>query len=652
MKKLLMLLSFLVAAFAVSPARAGTCNPSYADSLPQVSGTAGDLAANAPGQTNPGEITRLLATGDGFDVQYTTTGGVSTWSHISLGYGVSCVHQQAGGWNMPAPYNKLTKLKFEGTGFQTVVVINNTVQPMNVFECSGVEIRGEYGILNGTITKISSGPGTQDLKISGYDSVGGSVINRTVRAVGPCHLGNESHLGYDRITMTTSYYDVARIWAYGSGGITSVEFFVDGVSVGTEASWADVLGNEHEYWHDAPNVSVGWHVIKATASFSAAPGTVSNERRVFFNKTKFSMGENFGCVSGDYENFAGNLYCWGQNNYGQAGTGSTSATKNNISVPVVEGERPHISSSLLYVTDVSAGTESACAVAYGSTSGGVYCWGKNSNGVLSEDPVTVPYSASPREVFPIDSGATKVSVGRKHACALFSNGQVRCWGHNAYGQLGNGTTSSTTTPTTSAFSNAVDFGAGIDTTWVMTSAGEIWSFGRDNWGQLGDGSTLANKSTPVKIVASGATKLWTGAYHACALVSGAVKCWGSNPRGEIGDGTTSTTRPTPTTTTAWSGYVIRDMYLGDSVTCIVTTGGAGKCIGSNVFGNLGIGTTSTMEMTPTGPSLYASGVKVMSIGINHQCVFDGNEVYCHGDNTYNQISSGTGNPQVTPWYTW
>ncbi len=660
MKKLLLLLAALVVALAPAPAAAGTCDSAYADSLPQTSGSAGAVPTSSP-WTSPGQIVKILATGDGLDVTYQPTSGSPVTSHISFGYGVTCTHRQLGGWDMPAPSNKLYSIKFEGSGFLTVGTINNSAQPMNVFDCWGMEIRGTYGAAPGManpVTKLAAGPGTQDLTFSG--SSGSAVTTMTARAKGSCHVGSESHVQYDDVTGSTNALNEARLWAYGSGGVSNVQFYVDGVLKGSDAT-GSLDGDQYEFSVDTTGVTVGWHTLKVTASYSVAPGTTTSiDYPYFFNRRELSAGDSVSCVLGDWEGSHSALQCWGYNDYGQAGLGSTSTTVGSPGSKVLQGERfPPFSPELTFVSDVSVGAEAVCAVAWGNTSGGVYCWGKNTNGILGVSPGTLAYSASPKVIFPTDSGATAVAVGRRHACALFSSGQVRCWGNGARGQLGDSCTFSSgncagsvsvPTPPASSFTTAVEIAVGMDTTWVRTSSGDIWSFGRDEYGQLGDGATLANRSVPAKIFTGGATALWGGWFHACAKVSGVLKCWGSNINGEVGNGTTASSQPTPVTATAWNGYTVRDMYLGDEASCIVTTGNIAKCLGTNVYGNLGLGYTSTNVLTPSAPPVYGSGVRSMALGLTHQCAFIEGAYYCQGDNTYDQVRSDAGSPQLTPFF--
>ncbi len=135
----------------------------------------------------------------------------------------------------------------------------------------------------------------------------------------------------------------------------------------------------------------------------------------------------------------------------------------------------------------------------------------------------------------------RTSFGGYHTCALVSDGTMKSWGYNSYGQLGDGSTTQRNTPVSvSGISTAVAITAGVFHTLALLSDGTVKAWGRNNYGQLGDGTTTSN-GTPVSVSEiSDAVAIAAGFEHTCALLSdGTVKAWGLNNYGQLGDGTTT-----------------------------------------------------------------------------------------------------------------
>ena len=331
----------------------------------------------------------------------------------------------------------------------------------------------------------------------------------------------------------------------------------------------------------------------------------------------------------------GGVACWGSNDHGLAGDG----TVTNSSTPVdVVG----IGSGALAIT---SGKSHVCAL---TPRGGVVCWGSNGHGQLGDG--TTNRSGAPVDVIGLDSGVEAIGAGHEHTCALMTSGGVKCWGNNRYRQLGDGTTDSSSVP--------VDvMGLGSELTSIsvggyhacgLTSGGRLICWGYNAWGQLGDGTT-DDSGTPVEVPGpgSGLTAIATGEYNTFAVTSGgALKSWGYNPYGQLGDGTREG-RITPGDVVGL-GSGVTTVSAGVYHTCAVKTGGELKCWGSNRSGQLGDGNT-TDSWVPVDVVGMASGATAVDVGDDHTCALVGNgRVKCWGKNEYGQLGTGTPGRRTTP----
>ena len=209
-------------------------------------------------------------------------------------------------------------------------------------------------------------------------------------------------------------------------------------------------------------------------------------------------------------------------------------------------------SSALGGTTIAAGGEHTCSITAG---GGVSCWGNNTYGQLGNGATSD--SLDPVNVAGLGSDVKSLALGQDHTCAVLSSGQLECWGRNQHGQLGNGTTDDSLVPTYVALSDVsvIQVAMGDDHTCALTEDGRVLCWGANAYGQLGDGTTNENPS-PVTAIASGVSGIALGGSTSCAvLTAGGVKCWGLGNFGQLGDGNAGTGyyRATPTDTLVASG---------------------------------------------------------------------------------------------------
>jgi alpha-tubulin suppressor-like RCC1 family protein len=297
------------------------------------------------------------------------------------------------------------------------------------------------------------------------------------------------------------------------------------------------------------------------------------------------------------------------------------------------------------ITALAAGYSHTCAV---TTSGGVKCWGENAYGQLGDGTTT--QRRTPVDVSGLSSGAKALTVNGAHTCAVTVSGGVKCWGYNGYGQLGDGTTAQRRTPVdVSGLSSGVKaVAAGTFHTCAIAANGGIKCWGNNVYGQLGDGTTYGH-TAPVDVsgLISGVTALAAGGAFTCAVTAnGGIKCWGANSEGELGDGTT-TQRNVPMDMSIFSDGVIA-LVAGGHHTCALTASGGVKCWGYNQYGQLGDSTTA-QRSTPVDVNGLTSGVTALTAGWLYTCaVIASGGVKCWGDNQYGQLGDGTTTPRHAP----
>lgn len=311
---------------------------------------------------------------------------------------------------------------------------------------------------------------------------------------------------------------------------------------------------------------------------------------------------------------ANSVQCWGDNSSGQLGDG----TKAGRNMPVsVLGLEP-------VTTGISGGSSESCFV--GGT-GSVKCTSQGGQAV---------------EVSGLFSNVVAISTGMWHRCALSSSGGVQCWGLNGYGQLGDGTTTDRNAPVDviGMATEVAAIAAGSTHTCALMNSGNVRCWGENTSGQLGDGSNV-HRPTPVEVggLAGGAIAVATGSYHTCALMNtGGLKCWGYNTKGQLGDGTTiSRSLPVDVSGLISGTSAVAAGYLHS---CAVVGSGV-LCWGDNTDGQLGDGTT-TRRTNPVHAVDLASGWTGVALGNWHTCALSASgAVKCWGNNRAGQLGNGT-----------
>ncbi len=288
---------------------------------------------------------------------------------------------------------------------------------------------------------------------------------------------------------------------------------------------------------------------------------------------------------------AGEVWCWGSNQYLQLGSGAALSS----SVPV------RVSGLASGVRAIAAGGSVTCAL---TAQGAVKCWGLG--GRLGDG--TARDSSVPVAVSGLASGVRAIAAASFHTCVLTGGGGVECWGMSSQGQLGNGTTASSRVPVAvSGLESGVRaIFTGFWHTCAVMTGGALKCWGVDADGEFGDGRTT-NSSVPVEVrgLASGLRAFTGGGSHTCALTAeGKIDCWGDNGLGQLGDGTTRDSSVPVEVRGLTDANTAITAGLGH--TCALSSDGLVTCWGDNAYGQLGNG-SKTMSRVPVGVAFATAG---------------------------------------------
>ena len=314
-------------------------------------------------------------------------------------------------------------------------------------------------------------------------------------------------------------------------------------------------------WGDNSSGQLG---IGSTITFSASPVAV-DMTGALIGKTVVAV------AAGAYHSLAltsdGLLFAWGENDNGQLG--------NNTTTDSLVATAVDMTGVLSGKTIVQIAAGQSCSAVLDST-GHVYTWGGGSLGDGSTSGSLVPVAVDTSGVL---SGkvVSQLSVGSSHALVLTSDSMLFAWGSNSRGQLGDGSTTSSSSPVAVDVSGALasktitSLAAGYTHSLALASDGTVYAWGADEYGMLGNATTTVQSNTAVAVDTSGVlsgktvTAIAAGLFNSLALTSdGDLVCWGFNNHGEVGDGTT-TQRDTPVAvdvTGALAGYTPTSIQAG------------------------------------------------------------------------------------------
>ncbi len=328
--------------------------------------------------------------------------------------------------------------------------------------------------------------------------------------------------------------------------------------------------------------------------------------------SKIAAGYRKSCALGT----AGWVKCWG------AGVDPTNTSPNPTDVAGLASG----------VADLAAGQYHWCAV---MATAGMKCWGPNTRGELGDG--TVVGSRDPVDVTGIPAGVRATALGASFTCALLASSGVQCWGDNFYGELGAANPKEyNVAARIASLANALSISAGRDHSCALVAGGVVKCWGNNGFGQLGDG-TRTNRGAPADVAGLGAgvRAAYAGNEYSCAITpGGGLKCWGTG-------------QPLPSDIGGLTSGVVA-AALGGSHTCVLTSAGGAKCVGNNAAGQLGDGTTASRSIAVDVAGL-TSGVAAISAGRAHTCALAASgALKCWGENAFGQLGNGTTSPSATP----
>lgn len=373
----------------------------------------------------------------------------------------------------------------------------------------------------------------------------------------------------------------------------------------------------------------------------------------FLLATSVSSGDFHTCAVSD-----GAVKCWGRGSSGQLGNNLTA----DALVPVLVSDLPG------RAVEVASGGRHTCARL---DNGQVWCWGENSDGQLGNS--TFSGSRVPVQVTGITTAAS-ISAGGFHTCALLTDGTLRCWGNNVRGQLGNNSLTDSNAPVlvTNIPATVRAVAAGGAHTCAILSDETVRCWGSNAFEQLGNASLFpgATSRVPVEVTGvAGAQTIASGTNHSCVTVTipgTRVRCWGDNFSGQLGSAWTIIAFPFVFETTSNQALTVNSITTplgsisaGADHSCAVLTNGTVSCWGENASGQLGNGSIAGFVPPGAGASISSTVFPVSASSINsatqvsagqfHTCaLLSGGRVMCWGSNSFGQLGDGTTATALTP----
>lgn len=318
---------------------------------------------------------------------------------------------------------------------------------------------------------------------------------------------------------------------------------------------------------------------------------------------------------------------------------------------------------------ISLGNSHGCLV---TSSGNVKCWGDNDHGQCGQDPSTSESVQSPTKVTTSASGLTadviSLSAGDDHTCAIVSvdaaTTRTVCWGWNDAGRLGAATPAQSTTPVVvKNLTDAVSVDAGGEYSCILTRSGQVKCWGRNNMGQMGNGASAWEAAIIPTVVPdeAGVLGMSVGRGTTCLVDSNRrVLCWGDNFYGSVGDNGTAPRDnaapplevcPMPCVTKPWPvlnlAADVSEIAGEQDTFCALRSSGKVHCWGKGDAQLLGRPPTSGVDAEfPTAVSGLEPAVHLAIGGLQACAIIQTGAVKCWGSNQYGGLGSDDPSPDT------
>jgi alpha-tubulin suppressor-like RCC1 family protein len=290
---------------------------------------------------------------------------------------------------------------------------------------------------------------------------------------------------------------------------------------------------------------------------------------------------------------------------------------------------------------VAAGTDFSVAL---KKDGTVWAWGKNNYGQLGDD--TTISRSTPAQVLNL-TNVVAIAAGYNHGLALKNDGTVWAWGNNSSGQLGDDTYIQRKIPVQVLnLTNVKAIQTGYYYSLALKTDGTVWGWGSNGSGQLGDNTGISSKLPVQTATLTGIVAISAGYDHAIAIKwDGTAWSWGFNYSGQVGDGTSMNNRLAPVQVQGLSEVVAVAAGMDHSVA--LKGNGTVYSWGLNTYGQLGDGTYNQKLLAQQIPGL--NNVKQVIAGWQHNVVFKNDRtVWSWGRNNNGQLGDSTSNTRTSP----